>query len=82
MNTPTLPCAAPVPGSIFAVTAATAASCSAFVGHRRVAQGSYADIAAALSGYDVAGDTVLVFDDATSALLDVPSGCAASAVRP
>ncbi len=46
--------------------------CTAFVGHQRVATGSYADVASALSGLDLATGSFLVFDDATGTQVDYP----------
>ena len=45
---------------------------TAFAGDRRVAQGSYADIALALGARAPDGTSVLVFDDATGAPVDAP----------
>lgn len=45
---------------------------TAFVGDRRVARGSYAEIALALAAQATDGAPVLVFDDATGAPVDTP----------
>ena len=46
---------------------------SAFIGHRRVARGSWAEVAGILGQLDVSGDQVIVLDDDSGALLDVPT---------
>ena len=45
---------------------------TAFAGGRRVARGSYADVALALAAQAADGTPVLVFDDATGAQIDTP----------
>ncbi|MEZ5607208.1 MAG: DUF2239 family protein [Burkholderiaceae bacterium] len=45
---------------------------TAFAGERRLARGSYADIAQALASLDESEQAVLVFDDATGAPVDAP----------
>lgn len=47
-------------------------SCTAFLGARRVAFGSYGDVARALSTLDLSAGGLLVFDDATGAQVDHP----------
>ena len=46
---------------------------SAFIGHRRVARGSWAEVAGILGQLDVSGDQVIVLDDDSGALLAVPT---------
>lgn len=47
-------------------------SCTAFLGARRVAFGAYDDVARALGAMDTSAGGLLVFDDATGALVDHP----------
>lgn len=47
-------------------------SCTAFLGHRRVACGPYDEVAQALQATDLSAGGLLVFDDATGALVDFP----------
>ena len=46
--------------------------CTAFLGHQRVAHGTYADVARALTQVDLSAGGLLVFDDATGAQVDYP----------
>lgn len=46
--------------------------CTAFLGHQRVAHGTYADVARALAQVDFSAGGLLVFDDATGAQVDYP----------
>lgn len=47
-------------------------TCTAFLGHRRVACGSYAEVDQALRALDLSAGGLLVFDDASGALVDYP----------
>lgn len=47
-------------------------TCTAFLGHRRVANGSYAEVDRVLSALERGDDGLLVFDDASGALVDHP----------
>lgn len=47
-------------------------SCTAFLQHRRVAAGSYAEVAQALAALDLTAGGLLVFDDATGSQVDYP----------
>lgn len=47
-------------------------TCTAFVGHQRVAAGSYADVADTLVSLEHAAGSFLVFDDATGLQVDFP----------
>ena len=47
-------------------------SCTAFLLHRRVACGSYDEVAQTLQAADLGAGGLLVFDDATGALVDFP----------
>jgi uncharacterized protein len=47
-------------------------TCTAFLGHRRVANGSYTEVDQALRALDLSEGGLLVFDDATGALVDHP----------
>lgn len=51
---------------------ATRSTCTAFLGHRRVAAGPYAEVDAALRALDLSAGGLLVFDDASGALVDHP----------
>lgn len=46
--------------------------CTAFLGHRRVADGSYAEVATALASLDLSASGLLVFDDASGIQVDYP----------
>lgn len=68
----------------------TTPTCTAFVGHQRVAFGPYAAVAEALARRDLSLGGLLVFDDATGALVDHPwpadhvpaqADCAVKAVK-
>lgn len=48
------------------------ARCTAFLGHRRIAAGSRAEVAQALAALDLSAGGLLVFDDASGAQLDYP----------
>ena len=48
------------------------AVCTAFVGHQRVAAGSYSQVAEALASLDLPTGSFLVFDDATGTQVDYP----------
>ncbi|WP_439519636.1 DUF2239 family protein [Hydrogenophaga sp.] len=48
------------------------ASCTAFLGARRVAFGTYHEVADALAALDLSAGGLLVFDDATGAQVDHP----------
>jgi hypothetical protein len=50
----------------------TVATCTAFLGHRRVASGPYAEVDQALRALDLSAGSLLVFDDASGALVDHP----------
>lgn len=50
----------------------TTSSCTAFLGHHRVACGPYGEVAQALQATDLGAGGLLVFDDATGALVDFP----------
>lgn len=50
----------------------TTATCTAFLGHRRVANGPYAEVDQALRALDLSAGGLLVFDDASGALVDHP----------
>ncbi len=50
----------------------TTPSCTAFLGHRRVACGPYGEVAQALQAADLSAGGLLVFDDASGALVDFP----------
>ena len=50
----------------------TTATCTAFLGHRRVANGSYAEVDQALRALDLSAGGLMVFDDASGALVDHP----------
>lgn len=47
-------------------------NCTAFLGHRRVANGPYGDVDQALRALDLSAGGLLVFDDASGALVDHP----------
>ena len=47
-------------------------TCTAFLGHRRVAHGPYAEVDTALRALDLSAGGLLVFDDASGALVDHP----------
>jgi len=47
-------------------------TCTAFLGHRRVASGPYAEVDQALRALDLSAGGLLVFDDASGALVDHP----------
>lgn len=47
-------------------------ACTAFLGGRRIAGGSYAEVTRALDALSAPHDGLLVFDDATGAQLDLP----------
>lgn len=47
-------------------------SCTAFLQHRRVAAGPYAEVAQALAALDLTAGSLLVFDDATGSQVDYP----------
>lgn len=47
-------------------------SCTAFLQHRRVAAGPYAEVAQALAALDLTAGGLLVFDDATGSQVDYP----------
>lgn len=47
-------------------------SCTAFLAHRRVACGPYDEVAQELQAVDLSAGGLLVFDDATGALVDFP----------
>lgn len=47
-------------------------ACTAFLGGRRIASGSYAEVTQALDALAASDDGLLVFDDATGALVDRP----------
>lgn len=46
--------------------------CTAFLGHQRVAHGTYDEVARALAQVDLSAGGLLVFDDATGAQVDYP----------
>lgn len=50
----------------------TLPSCTAFLGSKRVAFGPYGEVAPALAALDLTAGGLLVFDDATGALVDHP----------
>lgn len=50
----------------------TLPSCTAFLGSKRVAFGPYREVAPALAALDLTAGGLLVFDDATGALVDYP----------
>lgn len=50
----------------------TLPSCTAFLGSKRVAFGPYGEVAQALAALDLTAGGLLVFDDATGALVDHP----------
>jgi len=50
----------------------TTATCTAFLGHRRVASGPCAEVDQALRALDLGAEGLLVFDDASGALVDHP----------
>ncbi|MDO9032552.1 MAG: DUF2239 family protein [Hydrogenophaga sp.] len=50
----------------------TIATCTAFLGHRRLANGSYAEVDQALRALDLSAGGLMVFDDASGALVDHP----------
>ena len=50
----------------------TLCTCTAFLGHRRVAHGPYAEVDTALRALDLSAGGLLVFDDASGALVDHP----------
>lgn len=50
----------------------TLPSCTAFLGSKRVAFGPYGEVAPALAALDLTAGGLLVFDDATGALVDYP----------
>lgn len=50
----------------------TTSTCTAFLGHRRVANGPYAEVDQALRALDLNAGGLLVFDDASGALVDHP----------
>jgi hypothetical protein len=52
--------------------AAIAPSCTAFLGERRVAHGSYAEVDLALAALPPSDEPLLVFDDTSGALVDHP----------
>jgi len=52
--------------------ATSAPSCTAFLGHRRVACGPYSEVARVLDDTDLGVGGLLVFDDATGVLVDFP----------
>ena len=56
--------------------------CTAFLGHRRVAEGSYADVATALASLDLSAGGLLVFDDASGIQVDYPWPVGYAAVQP
>lgn len=47
-------------------------TCTAFLGHRRMACGPYAEVDQALRALDLSAGGLLVFDDASGALVDYP----------
>lgn len=47
-------------------------TCTAFLGGRRVAAGTYAEVTRLLDALPVSDESLLVFDDATGAVLDRP----------
>ena len=47
-------------------------TCTAFLGHHRMACGSYAEVDQALRALDLSAGGLLVFDDASGALVDYP----------
>ncbi len=51
---------------------ATVCTCTAFLGHRRVAHGPYAEVDTALRALDLSAGGLLVFDDTSGALVDHP----------
>ncbi|MEZ5645843.1 MAG: DUF2239 family protein [Burkholderiaceae bacterium] len=53
-------------------TVAPAPACSAFRGMRRVASGTYPEVARCLAGLPASDDALLVFDDDTGAQVDHP----------
>lgn len=50
----------------------TVCTCTAFLGHRRVAHGPYAEVDTALRALDLSAGGLLVFDDTSGALVDHP----------
>ena len=50
----------------------SASHCTAFLGHQRVAAGSYADVAKNLKSLDLSTGSLLVFDDASGVQVDYP----------
>lgn len=50
----------------------TTATCTAFLGYSRVANGPYAEVDQALRALDLSAGGLLVFDDASGALVDHP----------
>ncbi len=54
------------------MTTSDAPSCTAFLGARRVAFGTYEAVSSALSALDLSAGGLLVFDDATGAQVDHP----------
>ena len=51
---------------------ATPCTCTAFLGHRRVAAGPYVEVDRALRALDLSAGGLLVFDDTSGALVDHP----------
>ena len=54
------------------MTSSDLPSCTAFLGARRVAFGTYEEVAKALASIDLSAGGLLVFDDATGAQVDHP----------
>lgn len=57
-------------------------SCTAFLGHHRVASGPYDEVARVLRDADLGEGGLLVFDDATGALVDFPWPTGHAPVQP
>jgi hypothetical protein len=54
------------------MSALSTSQCTAFLGHRRIAAGSRAEVTQTLASLDLSAGGLLVFDDASGAQLDYP----------